>query len=128
MAFLTPNLLGFALFTAIPVVAAFALSLYRWDLFHAPRFAGLQNFIDLLGWHTSDGQIRANDPEFWKYLGNTVFLMMGIPVCMAGSMFLAIVLNQKMRGRVFFRTVFFLPSVCAGVGIMLPRMVNPLRL
>jgi multiple sugar transport system permease protein len=45
--------------------------------------------------------------------------MLVIPINIAGSMFLAIVLNQKMCGRVFFRTIFLLPTVCAGVGIML---------
>ena len=119
LAFLTPNLLGFALFTSLPVLAAFALSLFRWDLFHAPKFVGLQNFVDLLGWHAEDGQTKMNDPEFWKYLGNTLFLMMAIPINMAGAMFLAIVLNQKIRGRVLFRTIFFLPTICAGVGVML---------
>ena len=119
MAFLAPNLVGFAVFTSVPVVAALALSLFEWDLFNPAGFVGLRNFIDLLGWHTNEGRVVANDPEFWKYLGNTVFLMMAIPVSMGGSMFLAIVLNQKLRGRVFFRTLFFLPTICAGVGIML---------
>lgn len=119
LGFLAPNLTGFLVFTSIPVVAAFGLSLCRWDLFHAPEFVGLRNFIDLLGWQRQDGVWQANDPEFWKYLGNTLFLMTAIPISMAGSMFLAIVLNQKLPGRVFYRTVFFLPSICAGVGIML---------
>lgn len=118
-AFLTPNLLGFMVFTFLPVLAALGLSLYRWDLFHAPSFVGLRNFVELLGWYQEDGQIHANDPGFWKYLGNTLFLMMGIPVNMAAALFIALVLNQKIRGRVFFRTVFFLPTICTGVGVML---------
>ena len=119
LAFLAPNLMGFLVFTSVPVIAAFALSLFRWDLFSPPRFVGLANYIDLLGWHTEDGATKANDSDFWQYLGNTLFLMLVIPLNMAGSMFLAIVLNQKLRCRVLFRTVFFLPTVCAGVGIML---------
>ena len=118
-AFLIPNLLGFFAFTLLPVLFAFGLSFFRWDLFNPAHFAGLQNFIDLLGWHTEDGQRCANDPEFWKYLGNTLFLLLGIPVNMAAALFLAVLLNQKLRGRVLFRTIFYLPSVCAGVGIML---------
>ncbi len=125
LAFLTPNFLGFLIFTSIPVVAAFGLALYEWDIFNEPKFVGLRNFIDLLGWEsvideeTGKQVTRMNDPEFWKYLWNTIFFMMSIPISIAGSMFLAVVLNQKMRGRVMFRTVFFIPSVCAGVGIML---------
>ena len=119
-AFLAPNFFGFLVFTSIPVVAAFGLALFEWDIFNPPKFIGLRNFVDLLGGRrTETGKLHFNDPEFWKYLWNTVFLMLAIPINMAGSMFLAIVLNQKMRGRAFFRAVFFLPTVCAGVGILL---------
>ena len=119
MLFLAPNIIGFAAFTLIPVIAAIMLSLFEWNLFHSPKFVGLGNFINLLGWHKEDANWVANDPEFWKYLGNTLFFMLAIPVSMAGSMFLAVVLNQKLRGRTIFRTIFFLPSICAGVAIML---------
>ena len=88
---------------------------------------GLRNFVDLLGWYTEEGQAHANDPRFWKYLGNTFFLMMGIPINMTASLLLAMVLNQKLVGRTFFRTLFFLPTICMGVGVMLLWMwiLNP---
>ncbi len=117
--FLTPNIFGFLAFTFLPVIAALALSLFHWDIFHPPKFVGLRNFAELLGWNHDGGFFEWNDPHFWKYLGNTLFIMMAIPVTMAAALFLAIVLNQKMRGRVFFRTVFFLPHICAGVGLFL---------
>lgn len=117
--FLAPNLIGFLTFTFLPVIAALVLSLCRWDLFSEPSFAGVRNFVDLLGWYREGGRIHANDPEFWKYLGNTLFLMMGIPINMAAALFIALVLNQKLRFRVFFRTIFFLPTICMGVGVML---------
>ena len=119
LAFLAPNFIGFAIFTSIPVVAAFVLSLCQWDIFHSPKFIGLRNFVALLGFSHGENGFEANDPQFWQYMGNTLFLMMAIPLSMAGSMLLAIVLNQKLRGRVFYRTIFFLPSICTGVGIML---------
>ena len=119
-AFLAPNFIGFLIFTSIPVVAVCILTLFRWDLVNPPAFVGLRNFIDLLGWHVDgDGVRRLNDPDFWKYLWNTGFLMLAIPINICGSMFLAIVLNQKLRGRLIYRTIFFLPSICSGVGIML---------
>lgn len=118
-AFLAPNILGFLTFTFLPVVVALVLSLFRWDIFHAPRFVGLQNFRDLLGWYYEEGQFQWNDPHFWKYFGNTLFLMVAIPANMGASLFLAVVLNQRLRGRTFFRTVFYLPTVCAGVGLLL---------
>ncbi|HEX6988293.1 MAG TPA: sugar ABC transporter permease [Bacillota bacterium] len=119
--FLTPNLLGFLAFTLLPVGAAFALSLFQWDLFHPPRFVGLDNFVNLLGWHTdpTTGQWQLNDPRFWQYLGNTLFFLLTIPVTMTAALVLAVALNQPLPGRAVFRTVFYLPNICAGVGIYL---------
>jgi ABC-type sugar transport system permease subunit len=117
--FLAPSFAGFFIFTIIPVIAVFALSFFRWDLFHLPQFVGLQNFRKLLGVVNRDGRWEWVDPRFWKSMGNTIFYMLAIPVSMLGSLLLACVLNQKMRGRIFFRTIFFLPSICMGVGMLL---------
>jgi len=117
LCFLLPNLLGFALFTAWPVVAAFLLSLTSWDLLSPPKFTGLDNYVELLGFHSSPEGLTANDPKFWKYLWNTIFLMLSLPVNMACSLVLAIMLNQKIRGTYFYRLVFFLPSILSGVAI-----------
>ena len=53
--------------------------------------------------------------------------MLSIPLSMAGSLILALALNQKLKGIVFFRTVYFLPTLCSGVAIyMLWRLIyNP---
>jgi len=107
--YLAPNLAGFLTFVLLPVGAAMALSLFEWDLFHPPRFVGLANFRDLL----------VDDASFWKFLFNTIFLMLAIPLTMLSALILAIVLNQKIRGRMFFRTIFYLPSICAGIGLLL---------
>ncbi len=114
--FLTPNLLGFLVFTSIPVVASMALSFVKWDLFSDPEFVGFDNYITLF-----------KDPFFWKYSWNTIYLMAAIPLSMAGSLLLALAMNQKLKGIVFFRTVYFLPTLCAGVAIyMLWRLIyNP---
>ena len=119
LAFLAPNLAGFLVFTLLPVGAALGLCLFQWDLFHPPKFVGLTNFQALLGWTVHDGEWRMNDPRFWKFLGNTLFFMLSIPVSMAGSLLIASVLNQKLPGRTIFRAIFFLPSICMGVGILL---------
>lgn len=114
--FLLPNLLGFLIFTSIPVLASMALSFYKWDLLSAPKFVGFENYIALF-----------QDPLFWKYCWNTVYMMIAIPLGMAGSLLLAIALNQKLKGIVIFRTVYFLPTLCSGVAIfMLWRLIyNP---
>jgi ABC-type sugar transport system permease subunit len=117
--FLLPNAAGFLAFTFLPLIAAFALSLTRWGITDTPSFAGLSNFAQILGVHRTHRGLAANDPEFWRYLYNTVFLMAGIPVGIALSLLLALLLNQRLRGRVFFRTLFFLPQVCSAVAVAL---------
>ena len=59
----------------------------------------------------------ANDPRFWQYCYNTLFLMMAIPVSMFSSLLLAIVLNQRLRGIYIFRLIYYLPTICSGIGI-----------
>jgi multiple sugar transport system permease protein len=117
--YLTPNFSGFLVFTLIPVLVAFLLSLFRWDIFHAPVFVGLGNFVDLLGFSQRGGSWVAHDPEFWQYLGNTLFLMVGLPVSMLVSLLIAMLLNRELKGIGFFRTVFYLPTICGGVGMLL---------
>lgn len=107
--FILPNLLGFLIFTSLPVLASLLLSFYEWDLIQwPPRFVGLGNFLDL-------GQ----DASFRKYVLNTLVLMTGIPVSIMLSLFLAALMNQKLRGMLAYRTVFFLPSITAGIGTYL---------
>ncbi|HXI82611.1 MAG TPA: sugar ABC transporter permease [Verrucomicrobiae bacterium] len=106
--FLLPNLLGFLAFTLIPVVVSLGLSFFAWDLFSPPKFVGIHNFSTLL-----------HDHDFWRYAFNTVFLMLTIPVNIVGSLFLAMVMNQKLRGIVVFRTIYFLPTIVMGVGTYL---------
>ena len=115
--FLLPNIVGFLLFTAGPVVVSFLLSFSSWDLLTPPHWAGLANFRGLLGFHGSPEGVRANDPAFWKYLGNTFFMLLALPFHMAGSLGLAMILNRKIRFASLYRLVFFLPSILAGVAI-----------
>jgi len=107
--FLGPNFIGFLVFTSLPVLASLVLSFMYVDLISTPqifRFVGLENFKQLLF-----------DPFFWKYSWNTVVLMAAIPFSIAGSLLLAIALNEKLKGLVFFRTVYFLPTICSGVAV-----------
>ena len=125
--FLTPNFLGFLVFTSLPVLASLVLAFVQWDILTPPHWVGFQNFVNLLGWHQEEGRIVANDPLFWKYCGNTLFLMAGIPINMACSLVLALCMNQKLKGIVVFRTIYFLPTISAGVALcMLWRWIyNP---
>lgn len=121
-AFIAPNFVGFLIFTLVPVIAALALSFHRWDVVRpvsSAEFVGLSNFAKLLGFKVQDGMVVARDERFWQYLYNTIFLMLGIPVGMAGSLLLALVLNQKLRGMVAYRSIYFLPAILPAVPVCL---------
>lgn len=115
--FLAPSLIGFTIFTLLPVLSALALSLFSWDLFNPPRYVGLANFVRLLS-HDESGR-SFGDPRFWQALGNTLFFMLAIPVSMLSALLLAITLNAQFRGRTFFRAVYFVPTICSGIGLLL---------
>jgi len=106
--FLFPNLIGFILLTLLPIAASLGLSFVKWDLFGSMKFVGLANFKALI-----------HDTNFWKYVGNTIFLMFGIPIGMLGSLILATVMNQKLKGIVVFRTLYFLPTIVSGVALLI---------
>ncbi|OGS18423.1 MAG: hypothetical protein A3J83_01005 [Elusimicrobia bacterium RIFOXYA2_FULL_40_6] len=106
--FLFPNIAGFLLFTSLPVIVSFVLTFLQWDILTPPKFIGLANWINLV-----------KDKDFWYYLYNTFFFMLGIPLKMIVALALALLVNHKLKGIVIFRTIFFLPVVCSTVAIAL---------
>lgn len=127
-AFLAPNFLGFAVFMFIPLVASLCLAFTDWQMLRPEvSFIGFHNFIRLLGFFRTAEGWATGDPKFWYFLWNTVFLMISIPISMAASLALAIAVNQKLRGIVMFRTMFYLPTICAGVAIYMlwKQMYHP---
>lgn len=105
--FIAPNFIGFAVFTLIPIVFAFLLAFMDWDGSNAVTFVGLNNFKKLPG-----------DTFFKAALKNTILYVLGtVPLTMIASLALAILLNQKIRARGFFRTVAFFPYVASLVAI-----------
>jgi multiple sugar transport system permease protein len=127
-AFLAPNFLGFAVFMFIPLVVSLCLAFTNWQMLRPEiEFVGFHNFIRLLGFYRTAEGWTAGDPQFWYFLWNTVFLMLSIPISMAASLALAILVNQKLRGIVAFRTMFYLPTICAGVAIYMlwKQMYHP---
>lgn len=104
----SPWILGFIVFTAGPMIASAYLSLTRWDLFGSPQFIGLDNFRKLL-----------EDPLVRQSLKVTLtYAAMSLPLSLLGSMLLAMLLNQAVRGMRWFRTIFYLPSVVSGVAVL----------
>ena len=105
--FIAPNFIGFAVFTLIPIVFAFALAFLHWDGNNAITFAGLSNFAQL-----------KDDTLFLASLKNTIIYCIGtVPLTMVASLALAILLNQKIKGKGIFRTIAFFPYVASLVAI-----------
>lgn len=99
--FLLPNFLGFVVFMLFPILFAFYIMLTDWSLAKEPEFIGLKNFETL-----------ANDPLFWKSLKNSfVYTFVAVPTGIFIAFWLALALNRKIRGIIFFRTVYFLPQI-----------------
>jgi multiple sugar transport system permease protein len=93
--FLLPNIVGLVGFVLVPLVASLVMAFTNWDLRHHNMFkheplaiVGLGNFRRLLA-----------DPAFWGYLRNTLYLMAGIPFCIAGSLVLALMLSRDLGAR-----------------------------
>lgn len=108
--FLLPNLIGFLIFTAIPVCAAFVLAFYDYDLLLGASWAGLENFREML---TTDRVFRAA-------LVNTVyFTAVSVPLSVVLGLATAILVNQALRGVVLFRSIFLLPYVTVTVALSL---------
>lgn len=107
--FISPWIVGFLIFTFGPLIASIFLSFTKWDIFTAPEFVGMANYTKLFA-----------DPLFKKSLYNTFYYaIFSIPLGMAGGLYLAILLNQKVKGLPIFRTLFYLPSVTSGVAVAL---------
>ena len=117
--FILPNFVGFLVFTLVPVVVSLVLSFVKWDILTPPNFVGFANFLNLLGFHREAGQLIANDPLFWKCFGNTLFLMLVIPIEIMAALALAVAMNQKIKNMALYRTFYFLPTITNGVAICL---------
>ena len=101
----SPYILHFLAFIAFPVVFSIVLTFHKWNIISPMEYSGLNNYIRLL-----------KDPVFLKSILNTlIFLIIHIPLQIIVALFLAEVLNQKIKLRGFFRAAFFLPVVVSGV-------------
>jgi len=121
-AFILPNFLGFLAFTLLPVLASLCLSFVEWDVIRpigTAAFVGLDNYTDLLGTQEHNNGVAANDPRFWQYVYNTVFFMLNIPIVIFGALACALLMNQRIRGIVAYRTVYFLPTICPLIAVCL---------
>ena len=108
IAFISPWLIGFAVFTAIPIGLSLYYSFCDYALTSPTRAAvwiGLENYRQLM-----------HDSLFWKSLQNTLYYAaMALPASMLVSLGLALMLNAGVRGQAFYRTIIFLPAMTPAI-------------
>ena len=120
--FLAPNFIGFAVFTLVPVICAIALSLFEWNGgdISKLKFVGLDNYATIFATKKVAEKGLAyffNRADLGIALKNTVYYtVVTVPLTIICALALALLLN-KIRGAVFFRTVFFFPYVSSMVAI-----------
>ncbi len=110
---ISPWLIGFVFFVLGPMLASLAMSFTRWDLLRDPRFIGVANYT----------RLATDDPLFWQSLRVTVkYTLLYVPTELIGGLLLALLMNQPVRGITIYRTIYYLPSVLAGVAFVVVWM------
>lgn len=100
--FIAPGVIIFSVFTLAALVFAFWLTFHRWSIIEAEKpYVGLQNYEDMI-----------HDERFVQSVLNTIYFTgASVPLTMLIGLFLAVLLNQPLRGRAIFRTAYYLPVV-----------------
>jgi multiple sugar transport system permease protein len=106
--FVLPALVIFGTFIFWPIIQIFWLSFHEWSVITPEKpFVGLDNYAELL----------RND-DFHIALRNTLWFSLGVvPTQTALGLILAVLANRKIRGKAFFRTAFYFPSISSSVVI-----------
>ena len=105
LGYLTPYIIGLLIFTAIPFIGSFYLSFTSYDLMSEPRWSGLANYEKLF----------TRDRTFLKSLNVTLlYVFLTVPLKLAFALFIAAILNYKLKFIGFFRTAFYVPSILGG--------------
>lgn len=112
-----PLTIGLLMFLAAPLIFSLYISLTEYDLFNAPVFVGFANFSKLF---SEQGK------EFWNSLGNAFIMSIGVFLSIILSLIVANILCGKIKLSNFFKSVFFVPTICSSVAttIMWKRMYD----
>lgn len=116
--FIAPWLIGFVVFTAGPMILSLYFSLTRYNIVDAPIFTGFENYV----------RAFTRDPLFWHSLRVTMYYgALALPLGLVTGFSLSMLLNQKVPGVSVWRTIYFLPSVIAGVAVAIvwSRIFSP---
>lgn len=105
--FISPWLIGFLGLTLYPIISSFYYSLTQYTGVGSASFVGFQNYSILFG----------RDPLFLQSVGNTLYMvLLDLPLGIVIGVFIAMLLNMKIKGQGVFRTIFFLPSIVPAIG------------
>jgi multiple sugar transport system permease protein len=118
-AYLAPALIILLSFRIIPILLSVRISLYDWGMAGATKFVGFANYLQVL-----------SDPIFWSSLLNTFwYALFTVPAMLFLSLIIAVLLNQKIKGLGFYRTLYYLPVVTSivAVSIVWKWLFNPER-
>lgn len=116
--FVSPFIIGFVIFMLGPMLFSFYGSLTNYNLTSKMDFIGFDNFTRMF----------TQDELFWKSLYNTgYYVLFNVPLTAIGSVLLAVLLNQRVRGMSVFRTIFYLPAILSGVAVYVlwMQMLSP---
>ncbi|SDS41327.1 carbohydrate ABC transporter permease [Microlunatus soli] len=103
--FALPAIAGFLIFTIGPMIASGVFSATDWTIGRAPKFIGVDNYRRL-----------AHDELFWKSLSVTTYYTVGsVPLVLLVGFVVALLLNQKVRGLLLWRTVYYLPTLVPAI-------------
>ncbi|MAE63406.1 MAG: hypothetical protein CMJ18_03970 [Phycisphaeraceae bacterium] len=113
----SPWLIGFIVFGGGPIVFSLVMSFCHYDVLNPARFVGLSNYLHLFGGHVDPvtGARLPNDPLLLVSLGNTAFMIVGVPLGIVAGLALAMLLNTRVRGQTIFRTIYYLPAIMPAV-------------
>jgi len=115
--FASPWIIGFLIFTVYPFFSSLYFSLTAYDLFNPPQWVGLDNYKQIMA-----------DERFYKSIQNTLFMaFIAVPISLASSLIIALMLNFKVKGINYYRTIFYLPAVIPVVAsaLLWTWMLNP---
>ena len=111
LVFLAPNLIGFLIFTMVPMIFSLVMSLYDWPLTGERAFVGAANFVKLF----------TEDVLFWKIMKNTlVYVAAYVAFNVLIAMGMAVWITSLKKANEFFRSAFFLPMM---IGIVSSTMI-----
>lgn len=121
--FMAPYLLLFAVFVLLPSILGLWISLHNWDyLLPEQPFVGLDNYLKLF----TPGSPTSG--QFWQSMQATgIFVLLSVPFLVVLPLLVALLLNQRFRGRDFFRAAYFAPYVLgvAVVGVLWRYLLDP---